>query len=256
MIKLINNQETRLYDELKAALTNASEVLLSVAYFSINALFELSNEFKKVSSIKILIDNKDANDTRFGYDQPEWQQYLDLKGKFKSETALTIINEKCSIRSGNVGGQKFIVVKNPGKTTCFSIVPQDLTVISLGLASSDKPIIISAFEDTENQYTNLFNQVWDNSPKDIKDQVKAIIKEACIHHAPESIYKLSLYNIFQHAIIDEVSEQRLKKIGFKNTLIWGMLYNFQQDAVLGAIDKIETFGGCIIADSVGLGKTF
>lgn len=255
-MKLINNQETRLFEELKSLLNETSEVLISASYISINAFYELSAELKKVNSVKILIDNDAINDNRFCYDSLEWKQYHDLKGKHKANVALTILKENCNVRFGNVGGQKFIIIKNKENTHCFSIVPQDLNSISLGLLPSASPIIISAFEDTENQYTNLFNQYWNNSNRDIKNQVETLINKACTDNSPDVIYKFSLYNIFQNAIIDEVSEQRLKKIGFKNTLIWKMLYNFQQDAVLGAIDKIETFGGCIIADSVGLGKTF
>ena len=255
-MKLINNQDTRLFDELKSLITVGSEVLISASYISINALFELSNELKKVNSIKILIDNDASDETRFGYDPQEWKQYYDLKAKYKADIARNIINEKCSIRYGNVGGQKFIIVKNGVKSHCFSLVPQDVNNITLGLLQSNNPIIISCFEDAGNQYTNLFNQFWNNSEKDIKSRIESQIEKACGDNSPDDIYKFTLYNIFQNTIIDEVSEQRLKKIGFKNTLIWNMLYNFQQDAVLGAIDKIETFGGCIIADSVGLGKTF
>ncbi len=255
-MKLINNQQIRLFDELKALIIEGSEILISSSYISINALFELSTELKKTVSIKMLVDNDGPENTLFGYDPMEYTQYHDLKGRYKAAAALAIVQDKCSIRQGNVGGQKFILIKNGGQTHCFSIVPQDVNCISLGLLQSATPIIISSFEDTGNQYTTLFNQFWNNSNKDIKSQVVSIITKACIHNSPDSIYKYSLYNIFKNSTIDEASEQRLKKIGFKNTLIWGMLYNFQQDAVLGAIDKIETFGGCIIADSVGLGKTF
>jgi superfamily II DNA or RNA helicase len=254
-MRLINNQQIRLFDELKPLLREGSDLFVCASYFSINFLFELSRELKKVNSIKILLDNQ-ADDIRLGYDATEWTQYHDLRGRYKAETALAIIKEKCSIRYARPGGQKFILIKNGNSTSCFSIVPRDLNMVCLGLIPSTDPVIISAFEDEGGQYSNLFNQFWENSNKDIKYQVESIIEKACADHAPDSVYKFSLYHIFKDAIIDEASEQRLKRIGFKNTLIWNMLYNFQQDAVLGAIDKMETFGGCIIADSVGLGKTF
>jgi hypothetical protein len=55
-----------------------------------------------------------------------------------------------------------------------------------------------------------------------------------------------------------VDEDRIVKsaTGIRNTVVWKKLYKFQRDGVVGAIDKLERFGGCIIADSVGLGKTF
>ncbi|MBK0401806.1 DEAD/DEAH box helicase family protein [Adhaeribacter sp. BT258] len=255
-MKLINNQEVRLFDELKSFLTNNSEVYLCCSYFTIPALFELSDQLRQVQSIRILIDSKADQDIRFAYDQNEWLSYLDLRSKHKSDTSIEIIRSKSQIRHGNVGGQKFILVKNGEQIHCFSIVPQDLNLVTLGISPAPGPIILSYFEDTTGQFLNLFNQFWNNSHKDLKQLILSVMEKASADNAPELIYKFSLFNLFQNATIDEVSEQRLKKIGFKETNVWKMLYNFQQDAVLGAIDKIETFGGCIIADSVGLGKTF
>ena len=255
-MKLINNQETRLFDEIKPLLTQGTEVYLCASYFTINALYELENEFKKVNTINILLDSTEEQDVRLVYDSKEWQSYLDLKGRYKTQQAIKLVQDKCAIRAGSVGGQKFILVKNGNNTYCFSIVPQDFTLVSLGLVQSPSSVVISAFEDGSSQYLSLFNQFWNNSKRDIKSQVLATMESGSANNSPEFLYKYSLYNLFQNSTIDEVSDQRIKKIGFKNTQIWKMLYNFQQDAVLGAIDKIETFGGCIIADSVGLGKTF
>lgn len=254
-MKLIDNRGTCLIDNLKPLLTEDSEVFICTSYFSINALFHLYDELEKVKCVSILLDI-DEEDSRFVYDPQEWNQYHDLKAKYRAEAALNVIREQCSVRYGSFGGQKFIIIKNPGSTQCFSIVPLNLNSISLGTIQSPAPVVINNFEDVENQYVNLFSQFWNNSNRDIKSQIESIVEKACVHIAPDNLYKFSLYHIFQNAVIDEVSEQRMKKIGFKDTLIWKMLYNFQQDAVLGAIDKIETFGGCIIADSVGLGKTF
>ena len=254
-MKLINNQETRLFDELSVILKPESQVFISVSYFTINAFYAVAEKLKSVHSVSILINQPAEEDKRFNYDELEWSIYHDLQSKSKAETALAIL-EKAEIRYGNIGGQKFIIVKNTDRTHCFLIVPQDLNLVSLGLVSYPLPVIISSFEDLGEQYFNLFQQYWNNSHKDLKSQILSLVKKAATWHTPESLYKFSLFHIFQNATIDEVSEQRLKSIGFKNTKVWNLLYNFQQDAVLGAIDKIETFGGCIIADSVGLGKTF
>lgn len=83
--------------------------------------------------------------------------------------------------------------------------------------------------------------------------MKIIYKE----NTPEFIYFITLYSIFND-YLDELTEDRILKTrtGFKDTTIWNMLYKFQKDGVIGAIEKIEKFNGCIIADSVGLGKTF
>jgi len=255
-MKLINNQDTLLIEELKSVIKPESKIFICNSYTSVNAFFELVNEFKGAKSISLLLDTNIENDHRFSYDCLEWAEYLKLDAKYKAELVYKLINEKFEVRHGKAGGQKFILVKNEEKTHCFSIVPQDLNLQTLGLSKSDFPIVTSLFEDVDNQFNNLFEQSWISSDKDFKAQLLIQLSKAAQIYTPDELYKFSLFNIFQNKTIDEISEQRINKIGFKNTLIWSMLYNFQQDAVLGAIDKIETFGGCIIADSVGLGKTF
>jgi SNF2 family DNA or RNA helicase len=85
-------------------------------------------------------------------------------------------------------------------------------------------------------------------------------KKASMHslkkHTGEEIYKYCIRDIFQYLRIADGLDEKLEKVGFKESKIWDLLYNFQKDAVVGAIEKIDTFGGCIIADSVVLGKTF
>lgn len=256
-MKIINNQDTLLFDELNSSITFESEVFIAVSYLSVLSLYELMEKFSKAKSIQILVDNKWAeSDLKFVYDGNESQAYFDLKAKYKGEQVSELLKTKCHIREGKVGGQKFILIKNKTKNIYFSIVPNDLNLVTLGLLKSNNTIYINEFSDDENQYLNIFQSVWNKSNKDITQQIIHLVGKAHILNSPELLYKFTLNHIFQNKIINEVSEQRLRKTGFKETIVWGMLYNFQQDAVLGAIDKIETYGGCIIADSVGLGKTF
>jgi SNF2 family DNA or RNA helicase len=105
----------------------------------------------------------------------------------------------------------------------------------------------------------LFDQIWNDSSKlqvvteDVIDNISNAYKE----NAPEFLYFVTLYNIF-HEFLDDLSEDDLpnEATGFKNSLIWNKLYNFQKDAALAIINKLEKYNGCILADSVGLGKTF
>jgi superfamily II DNA or RNA helicase len=255
-MKLINNQETLLLEELKAVINSYSEIFICNSYSSINALFALMDKLLAVKKVSVLLDTDLDKEQRFSYDNLEWAEYLNLNSKFNAEQVYNLVNDKFEVRHGKAGGQKFILVKNEEKAHCFSIVPQDLNLQTLGLAKSDFPIVTSLFEDTNNQFFSLFDQSWKSSDKDLKAQLLIQIRKAGQFYSPDELYKFSLFNIFQNKTIDEITEQRINKIGLKHTHIWSMLYNFQQDAVLGAIDKIETFGGCIIADSVGLGKTF
>lgn len=256
-MKIINNQDILLFDELAALLIEDSKVYICASYLSIPALFELSEHLLKVKSIEIIIDNNNIDkDIRFAYDTAESKNYFQLKSKFQAENVKELILSKCSLRSGSIGGQKFILIINKDSSTCFSIVPNDISLLSLGKLKSGLNLFINKFADEGNQFHTIFKNSWSASSKDVKQSVLNWVEKASKLNTPEFIYKFSLNSIFQNKTIDDISEQRLTKTGFKDSAVWKMLFNFQQDAVLGAIDKIETYGGCIIADSVGLGKTF
>lgn len=108
-------------------------------------------------------------------------------------------------------------------------------------------------------FLQMFDRIWDDDSlvEDVKDKVLEQMQIIYKENTPEFIYFVTLYNIFKD-YLDELTEENIVKVktGFKETKIWNKLYKFQQDGVLGAIDKLEKHRGCIIADSVGLGKTF
>ena len=101
--------------------------------------------------------------------------------------------------------------------------------------------------------------MWKNDAivEQVKEEVLERIAVIYENHSPELLYYVTLYNIFSD-YLEEFDEEAIvkSKTGFKDTTIWNKLYKFQKDGVLGAIDKLEKHNGCIIADSVGLGKTF
>ena len=108
-------------------------------------------------------------------------------------------------------------------------------------------------------YLQLFDQIWNDAEK-VEDVTAAIVDHIATvyqENSPESIYFLMLYNIFNE-FLGDVDEDVLPndRTGYQGTLIWQKLFNFQRDAATGIINKLETYSGCILADSVGLGKTF
>ncbi|NCU26212.1 DEAD/DEAH box helicase [Candidatus Nomurabacteria bacterium] len=109
------------------------------------------------------------------------------------------------------------------------------------------------------QYIQLFDTLWNDKDKlqDVTDVVIENITTAYNENSPELIYFITLYNVFSE-FLEDVSEDVLpnEATGFKQSKIWNMLYDFQKDAALAIINKLEKYNGCILADSVGLGKTF
>jgi len=108
-------------------------------------------------------------------------------------------------------------------------------------------------------YLQLFDQIWSDSDK-VEDVTNAIcdhIESVYQENGPERIYFIMLYNIF-HDFLEDVDEDVLPNdlTGYRESLVWNKLFNYQKDAATGIINKLETYSGCILADSVGLGKTF
>ena len=110
-----------------------------------------------------------------------------------------------------------------------------------------------------NLYLKLFDDLWNDKTKmqEVTEEVIDNITAAYNENSPDFIYFVTLYNIFNE-FLEDISEDVLpnEATGFKESKIWCMLYNFQKDAVLAIINKLEKYNGCILADSVGLGKTF
>lgn len=113
--------------------------------------------------------------------------------------------------------------------------------------------------ETTQQLLAWFDGIWsdDSSATDIRNDVLERLDFIAADQPASFVYFLTLYNIFKD-FLEDIDEENIirSKTGFKDTLVWNKLYKFQKDGVLGAIDKLEKHNGCIIADSVGLGKTF
>ena len=114
----------------------------------------------------------------------------------------------------------------------------------------------AAFTST---YISLFDQIWADPEKleDVTAQICDHIASVYQENSPEHVYFLMLYNIFNE-FLEDINEDVLPndRTGYQDTLIWNKLFNYQKDAATGIINKLETYSGCILADSVGLGKTF
>ena len=136
-----------------------------------------------------------------------------------------------------------------------------LTTDGLGLAPGNPLAIVQASEtpDEAAMLGQWFDAQWASLPDTprAKEALGALLDAIALHAAPNLIYGVVLHHVFA-ARGDELDEEQVIKsaTGIRNTLVWKKLFKFQRDGVVGAIDKLNRFGGCIIADSVGLGKTF
>jgi hypothetical protein len=257
-MKIIDNQNLRLIDEVKRKVTAVSKVYLSCNFFTAFALYELIDTLMNTNNVKILLDisQSDADEFKLIQNDSENKLNLLLDRRYKINQVISLLKEKIEIRKGGLGNQNILIIENDNISTCFTLTPLNLDAVCLGVISSQFPIFINAFEDANNQYLGLFNNAWENSRQNLNDEVQLLLEKGNQNYSGEAIYKYCIRKIFQYSTISERADEKLQQVGFKDSKIWSLLYNFQKDAVIGAIEKIETYGGCIIADSVGLGKTF
>lgn len=255
-MRIIDNRSSILLEEIKTIVSKTSNISLAVSYFTSFAMFELVSCLENCNSVRMLVNPDPEQKFVFIQSPNEGALNFQLNRKHKIAAVNSLLNSKIETRVGIVANQNILIVENEGKSNCFNLTPSNFDSACLGLVQGGQQIFIHAFEDSENLFLERFNHSWNNSKVNYSDGISQCLSLAQNENTPESIYKYTIRELFEYSTIDQRADEKLEKVGFKNSKIWQLLYNFQKDAVIGAIEKIETYGGCIIADSVGLGKTF
>ena len=279
-MKILDNKTTKFGDDLKEELKVRDKCYIASAVFSMYSYQELKKQLNNIDEFKFIFTNptfiKDKKDEKqerlFELNNYKREKSLvgsefeiklknKLNGKAIAKECANWIRNKAKFKSNinNNPIQKFMNVND--RVTYLNV--DEFSSASLGYEKNNtifNPITkIDKNYDFTKGYLDSFNQMWNNEEilKDITDEVVDYISDLYKENSPEFIYYVILYNIFNEFLLD-VSEDDLanEKVGFKESVIWNTLYDFQKDAVLGLINKLEKYNGCILADSVGLGKTF
>ena len=271
----INNIDITLKDDLTAEIKAGSKLSIAAACFSIYAFEELKKQLSQIDELRFIftsptfVKEKNKKEKREFY-IPRLNRERSLYGtefeiKLKNKLTQRAIAKECAewiknkvtfktnISNKTIQGQ--IVVDEMGYTPIT-----DFTTVDLGCEKGDA-IGTTIIKDTllAADLIKKFNEIWSDNDllKDVTDEVIESIAAVYNENSPDFIYFVTLYNIFNE-FLEDVSEDVLpnEATGFKESKIWNMLYNFQKDAALAIINKLEKYNGCILADSVGLGKTF
>ena len=177
----------------------------------------------------------------------ECAEWIKAKVKFRS-----------NVSGDSMGG--FITIESSNdKAAYMPIVGFTTTDIGCDRGNNAYNMVNSLDAPFAQQYISVFNELWNDKVKleDVTETVIESISTAYNENSPEFIYFMTLYHVFSE-FLEDISDDELpnEATGFKNSKIWDLLYDFQRDAVLAIINKLEKYNGCILADSVGLGKTF
>jgi len=282
--KLFNNTTDRVVDDLRQTITAKSKVSIIAASFSIYAYQSLRDELDKIEELRFIFSGDDFAKFTAEKATREAKQFEMLRlnrerGLYGTEYELKLKNElnqkaiarECAdwIRAkvsfkANVSKEvvpEFLTVENNQAKFLYNPL-KNFTTGDLGENRGNfafcPTIRYSHSENTRAMFDD-FNTLWDDDKKlaDVTDAVLDNITAAYEENSPEFVYYLALYNIFSE-FLDDINADFLpdERTGFKQSAIWQKLYKFQKDAVVGCISKLERHNGCILADSVGLGKTF
>ncbi|MGL5950102.1 MAG: phospholipase D-like domain-containing protein, partial [Cetobacterium sp.] len=274
---LDNKTQGRVIDKLKEDLKSGTKVSIISAYFTIFAYESLRKELGKIDELRLLFseptfikDKKDINrefklsgsyERGLSGDRYEMSLKNELKQSEIAKECADWIREKVQVRAYDEEysiPQKMYLMENKRQESSCIVGSSDFTSGGLGLVPSAKPEMNTYVKNATytNQMINQFNMFWNDEKrvKDVKKSLLETLEGVYRENTPEFIYFVTLYNIFKD-YLDNLSEEDIvkSKTGFKESVVWNKLYNFQKDGVLGAIDKLEKYNGCILADSVGLG---
>ncbi len=275
--KILNNKTNFVYEELEQNIKKGSKLSVISAYFSMYAYDALRKPLDKIDNM------------RFIYTKPSFlkdntkesrQYYIDNNSifgndyeiKLKNEMTQGSVSRDCSdwirdkveiksFKTPNEAQARMVCVDNNDDSNIAVTGSVDFTTTGLGINKSDRKDFIQCFYGKDFSLSSLmqFDMLWNDDEylEDVKDEVLAQMSTMYKENPAEFIYFLSLYNIFSNEL-DSLDEDNIVRKGnnLKESQIWNKLYKFQKDAAIGVIDKIEKYNGCILADSVGLGKTF
>ncbi len=263
-------------DFLQEAITVNSEVSIVSAYFTIYAYHNLNKSLDGIKKMKFLFgeptfiknldpDKVNKRDFRIEDDRLVIPLESRLKQKKMAKECSRWIREKTEIRSmvkPNFLHGKLYHIKQKNGVEKAIAGSSNFTVNGLGLGGN-KNIELNLVVDGDRDRQELkswFDSIWDDKTglvEDVKEEVLKYLEQLYVENEPEFIYFKTLYHIFESYLNEQKKGGLLdEKTGFYDSEVWNILYDFQQDGVKGAINKILKHNGCIIADSVGLGKTF
>lgn len=275
-MELIDNIHKTFAEDLRSTLTTGSRMSIAASCFSIYAYQELRKELEHIEELRFIftsptfIADKTNKEQREFY-IPRLNRERSLTGNefeilLRNELTQKAIARECAewIRRK----VKFKSNKTKENMMGFGVVDSTsympltgFTTVDLGVERGDNvyTMIQKAESPFSQHYTQLFEQLWNDKERlqDVTNEVVESISSVYKENPPELLYFITLFNIFRE-FLDDISEDVLpnEATGFKETAVWKKLYKFQQDASLGIINKLEKYNGCILADSVGLGKTF
>jgi superfamily II DNA or RNA helicase len=284
-VEIIDNISNLLGDDLKRTLVPGAKLKIAASCFSIYAFEALKHELERIKSLEFIFtsptfvpseatDNVKKERREFHIPKAEREKSfygtefeIQLKNKLTqraiAKECADWMRRKATFRSnrGKAPMQQFACAGSSESEAVY-LPLHGFTAVDLGYQPGNAVSnIVNKIDEPAmtNVYLSLFDQIWRDTDKleDVTERLCDHIASVYQENSPERIYFLMLFNIFNE-FLEDLTEDVLPNdlTGYQDSLVWKKLFNFQKDAATGIINKLESFNGCILADSVGLGKTF
>lgn len=279
-MKIFDNISEIVRDDMTTTIAKGSKVSVAAACFSMYAYKELKKQLEGVGEFRFIFTSptfttEKASKEKREFYIPRLNRESSLYGtefeiKLRNEMTQKSIAKECAdwirrkaVFKSNITGenmQGFMTVESSTEQVAYMPMT-GFTTVDIGCERGNNSYNMTNRMEAPfyTQYIQLFEKIWNDRSKmqDVTDVVIENISSAYNENSPEFIYFMTLYHVFSEFLAD-ISEDVLpnESTGFKESKIWNLLYDFQKDAVLAIINKLEKYNGCILADSVGLGKTF
>ena len=275
-MELIDNVNKTLKEDLIAEIKSGSKISIAASCFSIYAFQELKEQLKDIEELRFIFTSptfvtEKASKQKREFYIPRLNRERNLYGsefevKLRNELSQRAIAKECAewikqkvCFKSNRTNENMMGFINVDDTNYMPI--NGFTTVDLGCERGNNAysIVQKTEAPLSQHFLTLFEQLWNDNARMqvVTEEVLDNITNAYKENVPDFLYFVTLYNIFNE-FLEDISEDVLpnEATGFKNSIIWNKLYNFQKDACLAIINKLEKYNGCILADSVGLGKTF
>lgn len=284
-MEIIDNINRLFGDDLKQSLRSGAKLKVAASCFSMYAFEALKAELEQIEELDFIFTSpafvaEEVTDKirkeRREFHIPKLERERSLYGsefeiQLRNKLTQRAIAKECAewlrrkakfkSNRSKAPMQQFACVQSSGHDAAYMPL-HGFTAVDLGYQQGNAVSnLVNRMDEPAFTVTwlSLFDQIWNDAEKleDVTDRIVEHIESVYQESSPENIYFLMLYNIFSE-FLDDINEDVLPndRTGYQGTLIWNKLFNYQKDAATGIINKLETYSGCILADSVGLGKTF
>ena len=271
---IIDNQQATVADHLRWHLGNADAFDFVSAYFSIYGYELLMDELDGIGEVRFLFgDPASVEDLDPGARDPKSFAVTEkgltpnhaLQQKFLAKRCAKWVRRGSvavrSVSRSNFLHGKMYLSGSDGEIGSAVVGSSNFTKSGLGGSDRSNLEINLAVSDaaTLAELREWFDRLWKDAHRteDVKQKVLDALARVGRDHAPEVVYYKTLYELFRKEIEARLAgDEGLLATGFYDSQVWNALYEFQKDGARGAIAKLRQHNGCILADSVGLGKTY